>query len=268
MHLGMPNKTVLITGTSEEIGLETALAFGRAGYKVVATMRNPEAASGLKQQIQHEKLDISISEMDVDSDLSVQRGIADIINAHGAVDVLVNNAGIERHGSVEEMSVDDFQATMKTNFFGALRCIKAVLPCMRKHRKGCIINVKSVSGRMSTNSVGAYAASKFALEAVSEALAQELKPFNIKVRIVELAIMDTQMAQDISSGGESIYPKSPCIDGLCSAALTTPTPTTLAANKILEIAQSNCWIVRHLLGPDAAQLIEWRNVMTDEQRVN
>ncbi len=118
-------KTALITGTSKGIGLETALAFGRAGYKVFATMRNPEAAGDLKQTIKAEVLDITISKMDVDSDASVKQCMDAIIKKHSTLDVLVNNAGIERHGSVEEMPITDFEAVMNTNYLGVLRCTKA-----------------------------------------------------------------------------------------------------------------------------------------------
>ncbi len=179
--------TVLITGTSKGIGLETALTFGRAGYKVFATMRSPDSAIDFKQKIKTEDLDITISKMDVDSDASVKQCMDAIIQKEG-IDILINNAGIERHGSVEEMPIEDFQAVMNTNYLGVLRCTKAVLPQMRQNKKGCIINVASVAGHISNSPLGAYAASKFALEAISEALAQEVKPFNVKVAIIEPGI--------------------------------------------------------------------------------
>ena len=97
-------KTVLITGTSKGIGLNTALVFGRAGYRVFATMRNPENASLFKQKIKEESLDITISKMDVDSDTSVKQCMDALLDKQGTIDVLVNNAGIERHGSIEEIS--------------------------------------------------------------------------------------------------------------------------------------------------------------------
>lgn len=261
-------KTVLITGTSKGIGLETALSFARAGYKVFATMRNPEAASELKRKIKSESLDITIFKMDVDSDASVKQCMDAIIQKHGSVDVLVNNAGIERHGSIEEMSIDDFQAIMNTNYLGVLRCTKALLPQMRKNKKGCIVNVASVAGHISNSPLGGYAASKHALEAISEALAQEVKPFNVKVAIIEPGIVNTQMASDIAVNGESIYPHSKRLAGLFSASLKTPTPPSLVADKILEVAENNNWKLRHPVGPDAAPFIAWRASMNDEQWVD
>jgi NAD(P)-dependent dehydrogenase (short-subunit alcohol dehydrogenase family) len=261
-------KTVLITGTSKGIGLETALAFGRAGYKVFATMRNPAKADNFRQRINSESLDIHILEMDVDSDTSVEECIHGINQEHGQIDVLVNNAGIERHGSVEELAMEDFKAIMETNYFGVLRCTKALLPQMRNNKNGCIINVASVSGHISNSPLGAYAASKFALEAISEALAGEVKPFNIRVAIVEPGIIDTQMASDISADGTSLYPHSKRMAGLFSASLKTPTPPTLVADKILEIADSNSWKLRHPVGPDAEPFIQWRKSLTDEEWVD
>ncbi|MGK0253918.1 MAG: NAD(P)-dependent dehydrogenase (short-subunit alcohol dehydrogenase family) [Mariniflexile sp.] len=261
-------KTALITGTSKGIGLETTLVFARAGYKVFATMRNPEMASDFKQIISNESLDIAISKMDVDSDTSVNQCINSIIEKNGQIDVLVNNAGIERHGSIEEMTIDDFEAIMNTNYLGVLRCTKSILPQMRKNRNGCIINVASVAGHIANSPLGGYAASKHALEAISEALAQEVKPFNIKVYIVEPGIINTQMATNIAVDSGSIYPHSKRFAGLFAASLKNPTPPSLVANKILEVAESNSWKLRYPVGPDAEPFIQWRASMSDEQWVD
>jgi len=260
-------QTVIITGSNRGIGLETALAFGRAGYQVFATMRNPGKATALKQKINAESLPITIFDMDVDSDESVKKGIDAILKVAGTIDVLINNAGIERHGSIEEIPMTDFKAVMETNYFGVLRCIKAVLPQMRQNQSGCIINIASVSGKISSSPLGAYAASKFALEAISEALAGEVKPFNIRVAIVEPGIINTDMAQNIEVGSTSIYPQVRRFGGLFAASLKNPTPPSLIANKILEVAESGTWQLRHPAGPDALPFLGWRASMTDEQWV-
>ena len=179
-------KSVIVTGANRGIGIEIALAFARAGYKVFATMRIPDNAIALQQKIKEESLSISMSAMDVNSDESVKQCMDTILRENDPIDVLVNNAGIERHGSVEELTMADFKDVMETNFFGVLRCTKALLPSMRQNRNGCIINIASVSGKIATTPLGAYCASKYALEAVSEALAQEVKSFNVRVAIVEI----------------------------------------------------------------------------------
>ena len=261
-------KSVIITGTSKGIGLETALAFGRAGYKVFATMRNPDGATAFKQQIKDGSLSITIAAMDVDSDESVKQCIDGILQNNGSIDVLVNNAGIEQHGSIEDLTMADFKAVMETNYFGVLRCIKTVLPLMRKNRNGCIINVASVAGKISSSPLGAYAASKFALEAVSEALAQEVKSFNIRVAIVEPGIIDTSMARNMSIGSDSVYPQSNRFAGLFAASLKMPTQASLVADKMLEIANSESWQLRHPVGPDAIPFLAWRASMNDEEWVD
>jgi len=261
-------KSVIITGANKGIGYDTALAFARAGYKVFATMRNPETAAALKQKIKEESLNIVIATMDVDSDESVKKCIDAILKENGSIDVLVNNAGIECHGSVEEISMSDFKAVMETNYFGVLRCIKAVLPQMRNDRNGCIINVTSVAGKIANTPLGPYTASKHALEAVSEALAQEVKPFNIRVAIVEPGIINTQMARDITHGGDSIYPQVNRFGGLFVASLKTPTSASIVADKILEIADAETWQLRHPASPDALPFLQWRASMSDEQWVD
>jgi len=261
-------KSVIITGANRGIGYETTLAFGRAGYKVFATMRNPDTATALKQKIEQESLPIIISKMDVDSDESVKQCIDNIQQENGPVDVLVNNAGIERHSSIEELDMSEFKAVMETNYFGVVRCIKAVLPQMRNARNGCIINITSVAGKIACTPLGAYTASKYALEAVSESLAQEVKPFNIRVAIVEPGIINTQMARDITDGGDSIYPQVNRFGGLFVASLKTPTSASIVADKILEIADNETWQLRHPAGPDALPFLQWRASMSDEQWVD
>lgn len=258
-------KKVIVTGSSRGIGLEIALAFGRAGYQVFATMRTPSKAKELSEKIKGESLPISLHAMDVNSDSSVTSCIGQILKENGPVDILVNNAGIGLNGSVEEMPISEFKAVFETNLFGAVRCIQAVLPSMREGKNGCIINITSVSGRLTTSPLGCYSASKFALEAISEALAQEVKPFNIRVGVIEPGIIDTDLAHEIEEESPSIYPNSKRMADLFFASLKNPTSPTLVAEKTLEFADGDSWILRHPVGPDALPFIQWRNSMTDEQ---
>ncbi len=261
--------SVLITGASRGIGLETALAFGRAGHQVHATMRNPSQPSTLSEIATRENLPILVSAMDVDSDESVSEAIAAMFKNHGPIDVLVNNAGIEAVGSVEELPLSRFRATMETNYFGALRCIQALLPQMRQRRSGCIINVSSVGGRIVVPPLIAYGASKWALEALSEGLAGEMKTFNVRVAIVEPGIVDTGMAHRIEeTSTESHYRQSARFVHLYSDARKDPVSPSLVASKILEIAETGTWQLRHPVGPDAVPFLRWRSGMTDEDWVD
>jgi NAD(P)-dependent dehydrogenase (short-subunit alcohol dehydrogenase family) len=257
--------SVLITGCSKGIGLETALAFARAGHQVHATMRNPSQSPALADTAAREKLPITISTMDVDSDASVSNAIA-AIQKNGAIDVLVNNAGIEGVGPVEELPLAKFRAIMETNYFGVLRCIQAVVPEMRERKSGCIINISSVAGRICNPPLTSYCASKWALEALSEGLAGELKTFNVRVAIVEPGIIDTAMAQRIGDPAPgSPYGQTARFSLLFSKSLENPVPPSLVAEKILEVAQSESWQLRHPVGPDAAGFLEWRKSMSDEE---
>jgi NAD(P)-dependent dehydrogenase (short-subunit alcohol dehydrogenase family) len=182
--------------------------------------------------------------------------------------VLVNNAGIERSGSVEELPLSDFRAVMETNYFGVIRCIQALVPQMRQRRSGCIINVSSVAGRLTSPPLSSYMASKWALEALTEALAGEMKTFNVRVALVEPGIIDTAMARRIGvPQSDSPYPQQVRFASLFEASLKNPVPPTLVAQKLLEVAESSSWQLRHLVGPDAVPFLEWRNQMTDEEWV-
>jgi NAD(P)-dependent dehydrogenase (short-subunit alcohol dehydrogenase family) len=182
----------VVTGSSTGIGQASAVTLARAGHTVYATMRNPESGGEELQVIAgNENLQFRFAALDVNSDESVRSAFAGILAEAGRIDVLVNNAGVSNMGAVEETPIDVFRAVMETNFFGALRCIQAVLRGMREQRAGCIINITSVAGRFSSAPQAPYSSSKFALEALSECLAQEMKPFGIHVAVVEPGVIAT-----------------------------------------------------------------------------
>src|SRR5262245_3250072 len=237
--------SILITGAGRGIGMATALLLGRAGHNVYATMRSPGRYPELSQIAAKEKLPVQVLTMDVDSDESVKATTAAIIAGNGSVDVLVNNAGIERRGSVEELDLSVFRQVMETNYFGAIRTIQAVLPQMRERRSGLIVNITSVSGRISSSPFAPYSASKHALEALSEALAQEVKAFNIRVAIIEPGIIDTAMARGVAHTNPSIYPQLRRMTALFRASLENPVAPTLVGEKIQGIIESGAWTLRH-----------------------
>ena len=260
--------TVLVTGTSSGIGYQTALVLARAGHSVYATMRNLERGAALQNAADQERLPISIVKMDVDSDESVEAATSAVRAQAGSIDVLVNNAGIERNGSIEGLTLEDFKAVMETNYFGPLRTIRAWLPDMRQRQSGCIINITSVAGKISCSPLAPYTASKFALEALSEALAQEVSAFNIRVAIVEPGIIDTPMARHIEEAEiDALYSQVRRFGHLFQASLDHPTPPTIVAEKIREIIESGTRKLRHPVGPDSEAFLAWRASMNDEQWV-
>lgn len=260
----------VVTGTSTGIGLATAITLARAGHTVYATMRNPKTGGAeLRAIAEREHLPVRIAALDVDSDESVRTAFSGVLSEAGRIDVLVNNAGVGGGGAVEETPIAAFRSVMETNFFGALRAIQAVVPGMRERRSGCIVNITSVAGRFSSAPQAAYASSKFALEALSECLAQEMKAFGVRVAIVEPGVIATPIFGKVQpSPADSKYPHSRRITELFRASLENPVSPYVVGEKIREIVDSGTWKLRHPVGPDAEGLLAWRASMSDEQWVD
>lgn len=185
---GMAGKAVLITGTSSGFGRLAAEHFARNGARVFATMRNTPRteAEELRQLARDENLDLHVIEIDVTSDAQVAAGVAEAERIHGgAMDVLVNNAGIGITGPVEVQDMEAMQLAFDTNVFGVQRMLRAALPAMRAAKSGLIFNISSQLGRVIVPAGGHYSATKFALEALSEQLAYELVPHGIEVCVIE-----------------------------------------------------------------------------------
>ena len=256
---------VLITGCSTGIGFATAISLAQAEHKVFAAMRNPSSSPELAARAADNHLPIRVLRMDVDSDESVREAVQEVLSEHGQIDVLVNNAGIPGGGPVEEVEIELFRKIMETNFFGALRCMQAVLPGMRQQNSGHIINVTSVAGRIAMAPQAAYAASKWALEATSEALAQEVRRFGIRATIVEPGLIATPIFGKVKPRQwSSHYPQTKRVRALFGASLQNPTPPSVVADKIVHIVNSDSGTFRHPVG-DANVYFAWRASMTDEQ---
>lgn len=256
---------ILITGTSKGIGYDTTLVLARAGHEVIATMRNP-AASDLEKTATEAKLPITVLPMDVNDESSVE----DVFGKHGdSIDVLVNNAGIFSIEAVEDESFDQYRRVMETNYFGAVRCVKRVLPAMRERGSGCIINVTSIAGRIAFYSSSAYAASKFALEAFTECLAQEVKSHGIKVALVEPGIIDSPMATSSlpEYNKNSIYPHGRRMHAIFKNPDKPEASPTLVGDMIRYVIESNDPRLRFPVGPDAHPFLGWRGAVSDEDWV-
>ena len=260
---------VLITGASTGIGLATAVAFGRTGQNVYATMRNPARAPELSKIATAEKLPVKILPMDVDDDASVSKAVAEVLADAGRIDVLVNNAGVQGSGAVEEIPLAEFRRVMETNFFGSIRCIQAVLPGMRKRRDGHIVNVSTVGGRITGLSQGPYCASKFALEALSEILAGEVKVFGIRVAIIEPGVTASSIFDKRRIvPADSPYCQERRMNAMFDAIQKQETPASVVADKIVEIVQNKTWKLRHPTGPDAEPFLQYRASKTDEEWIS
>ncbi len=190
---------VIITGSSSGFGRLTVETLAKAGHTVFATLRNVKGknagAAGELGKIPN----VQVVELDVTSDASVDQAIADIAKrTGGAIDIVVNNAGRFSMGVQEAFSVEEVKALFDTNVFGPLRMNRAVLPHMRKRRSGLIINISSIMGRFTTATTGTYCATKFAVEALGEALADEVKALGIDVVAIEPGAFPT----DVGNNGQ------------------------------------------------------------------
>lgn len=196
---------VLVTGCSSGFGLETALAFARNGDTAVATMRNLTKADRLRQRAADEGLDVHFARLDVTDDTSVEQVVEATIEQHGAIDVLVNNAGVGHRAPVETMTFDTAAAVMDTNFWGPMRMVRTVLPAMRRQGSGTIVNVSSIASRLPALPYNTmYAASKSALNAMSEALAGEMTPYGVRVVSIEPGFFDTEVTANTPTRDEPV----------------------------------------------------------------
>jgi NADP-dependent 3-hydroxy acid dehydrogenase YdfG len=187
-----PLKTVLITGASTGFGRDTAETLARAGHTVLASMRDPQGknrhhADELRRQ------GITVVELDVSSDVSVEKAIEEVLASARTIDVLVNNAGVASAGITEAFTPDQAKVVFNTNVVGLLRTIRAVLPVMRKQHDGLIINVGSILGRVTFPFFGIYGASKFAVEALTDSLRYEVSQLGIDVTLLQPSAYPTQM---------------------------------------------------------------------------
>jgi NAD(P)-dependent dehydrogenase (short-subunit alcohol dehydrogenase family) len=195
------SKTILITGCSSGFGLDAAKTLASKGHRVYATMRavdsrNASSAKELRDYAQSEELSITVHDMDVTSDASVSRAVAEM----DGVDVLINNAGLGYGGPVESFTGDEILAQLDLNVVGAARLANAVLPGMRARSDGLIIQVSSTAGRGAFPGFGVYHASKWGLEGMSEAMRYELAPLGIDVVMVEPGPFATSFFDNVQPG--------------------------------------------------------------------
>ena len=184
----MDKKIVLITGASSGIGKAVARRLAGGEYVVFGTSRDPSGSGEIPG--------VKLLPLDVRSDNSVSACVQAVLDQAGGLDVLINNAGYALTGAVEEASLEEAKEQFETNFFGIARMVKAVLPVMRRRGRGRIINISSLAGLAPMPYQGFYSASKHALEGYSEALRQEVKPFNIHVSLVEPGFIRTGLGRE------------------------------------------------------------------------
>ena len=185
-------KSVLITGASTGLGLETAVYLAERGFEVYASMRDLQRRPALDEAATRRKVQLHVLRLDITDKESIDRAVRTVIEQAGGIYGLVNNAGIGLRGYFEDLSEEEIRRVFEVNVFGTMAVTRAVLPYMRAARRGHIVIITSVGGLIASLAVSAYCATKFAQEGFGESLAQELVPFGIYVSLVEPAIIKTE----------------------------------------------------------------------------
>lgn len=245
-------RTALVTGASSGIGRATAQALHAAGFVTYATARRPDALADLARE------GIEVLRLDVTEPRSIDEAVAEIERRHGGLDVLVNNAGYGPLGPVEEFPLDAWRLLFETNVFGLVRVAQAALPGMRRRGTGRLINVGSMGGEFTSALGGAYHASKYSVEALSDALRVEVRPFGVRVVIIQPGPVRTPMAHaaaDIRAADGSVY--GPAIEHMAQSAVALiqrgrgiESPETVA-QVIVKAAQARRPKARYKVGPVA-----------------
>jgi NAD(P)-dependent dehydrogenase (short-subunit alcohol dehydrogenase family) len=258
---------ILVTGSSTGIGQETALHMARKGHDVYAAVRSPDTAVELKEKIAAESLPVNIIQLDLVDPASVKSAVAEIMQRSGRIDVLVNNAGIGGGRAVEETSLEEAREIFETNYFGNVSVLLEVTPIMRKQKSGRIVTVGSLAGRVVMGCHAHYSASKWAMEGLSEALAQEMAEFNVKVAIIEPGCVLTPIWEKGSLPTEpSPYVKSlQRLGRFFEFGLGRPAMPTDVAGAIEHAIESDKPHFRYPVGPDAVETIAARAKVSDDE---
>lgn len=209
------SKAVLITGCSSGIGEATARRLAASGWTVYATARRPEAIEHLAKD------GCRTLALDVTEEASMQAAVDEVVRAEGAVGVLVNNAGYSQGGAVEQVAMQDVRRQFETNVFGAIRMAQLTLPGMRAQRWGKVVNIGSMGGRLTFPGGGLYHATKYALEALSDAMRFEVKGFGVDVVLVEPGLITTEFANNALVAAQEDGAENPYADFEAKVAVLT-----------------------------------------------
>jgi NAD(P)-dependent dehydrogenase (short-subunit alcohol dehydrogenase family) len=251
-------KIVLITGVSSGIGQATAQLLAQQGFTVFGTSRNPSRVEKI--------FGVEVLPLDVRSDESVNGCVDTVVKRTGRLDILVNNAGYSLVGPIEEASLEEAKAQFETNFFGVVRMVKKVLPIMRKQAGGQIINISSGAGVTPLPFVGFYSASKFALEGYTEALRHEVRPFHIRVSLLEPGYIKSHLRQNQQLATDEISDYDPWRkwgSGLRPKWEERLPEPTLVAECVLRIVGSESPRLRYRVGKEATQAFWLRRFLPE-----
>jgi NAD(P)-dependent dehydrogenase (short-subunit alcohol dehydrogenase family) len=257
----------VVTGANSGIGRATSIRLSLAGHRVVGTVRSVVRAEKLRAMADEAGATVELVELDVGDDDSVRRGFAEIMERTGRVDHLVNNAGVGGNAVAEECPPQLYLDVMNVDLCGAIRCLQAVLPQMRARRSGTIVNVTSIAGRLAAIAQSPYVASKWALEGVSEGLAQELAPFGIRVAVIEPGVTKSAIfAKNVDAPNSTGAYDAPYrrMFQFYAAGMAQATDPFEVADVILHAIETDDPRLRYAVSWGARELIEGRRRLSDE----
>ena len=264
----MSQPIAVVTGANSGIGRATSIHLAAHGYIVYGTVRRMDKAGKLQAMAADRGVSIRIVELDIADDESVRVGFEQILRQVGHVDLLVNNAGVGGNAVAEECPPSLYLEVMNINLCGAVRCVQAVLPGMRERGQGCIVNVTSVVGRVAALAQSPYVTSKWALEGLSEGLAQELAPFGIRIVVVEPGVTKSAIfAKNIDAPNQSgVYDAHyRRMFQMYAAGLANATDPFEVGAVIVHAATTDSPVLRYPCSWGGAELVGGRAAMTDEQ---
>ncbi len=263
-------RTVLVTGCSSGIGLATCHVLSRNNFMTYGTVRNLSKAKNIQDLMNRENLSLKILRLDVNDNQSIKLAIKKILNDTGRIDVLINNAGYGMFGPIEEITIQEIKKQFETNFFGAIRLIKAIVPIMRKQGNGTIVNISSMVGRFAVPLNSAYVSSKFAVEGLSESISFELKEFGIRVIVIEPGVVKSDFFHNVKVKGMNL--ESPYhelmerrVNFLDKAMKNSLTSSYDVADTILDALNSKDPKFRYVIGNDASNSLRMRNSLSDRK---
>lgn len=257
---------ILVTGSSTGIGQETALHMARKGHTVYGAVRNPETANELNEKIAAESLPITLIQLDLVKPDTINAAIDEIMAKEGRIDALVANAGIGAGQAVEETPLEVVREIFETNYFGNVSLLRAITPIMRKQNAGRISVVGSLAGQVVMGCHAHYSASKWAMEGLCEALAQEMAEFNVKVSIIEPGVVVTPIWGKVAPPeGESPYLNSmQRLGRFFEFGFTRPAMPGDVAAVIADAIESDNPRFRYPVGADAEETVAARQKIGDE----
>lgn len=258
---------ILVTGASTGIGQEAALHMARKGHQAYAAVRSPDTADELKEKIAAEDLPVEIVRLDVVDPDSIESAVAHIMAKSGRIDALVNNAGIGKGRAVEETPMEDVRDLFETNYFGQVNVLRAVTPIMREQNSGRIVTVGSLAGAMVFGCHAHYSATKWAMEGLSEALAFEMAPFNVRVSIIQPGSTLTPIwGKGSLPEGDSPYASTmERLGRFFEYTLQNPAMPSDVAEAISDAIESDNPRFRYPVGKDAVDTIAARNSVSDDE---